>query len=82
MTDHILAGVQDAATLKHQYIRNTRDARIYKVTDVGTLGVTVYEADEYAGKTYGPEILLTWRAFKHIYAIMVHAAEIDTKELH
>lgn len=84
MTDTVLAGVEDLDTLKGQYLRNTRDRRIYQITDVGREGVTVFEVERFGDQAYpyGDEILLTWRLVKRLYAIMVHAGEIDTKELH
>lgn len=82
MTDPILASVEDKTAFEHQYLRNSRDNRIYKVLAVGTAGVTVMEAEGYGGNVYGEEICLTWRLVKAIYVIMVHVAEIDTKELH
>lgn len=82
MTETILAVVEDRDKLKGQYLRNTRDQRIYLIADVGREGVTVFEAETFGGQGSGDEILLTWRLVKRIYAIMVHAGEIDAKGLH
>ncbi len=76
---HIPAKVEHAEDLKGQYIKNSRDQRVYKVMDVGEQGLTLFEAEGFGGQTFGDEILLTWRAFKAIYLIMVHLADIDTK---
>ena len=72
--------VQHPTALKGLYLRHTRDQTVWKVTDVGREGLTVYQADCYGGETYGAETLLTWRLAKKIYAVMVHVAEIDAKE--
>lgn len=74
--------VEDLQSLKGQYLRNTRDQGMYKVLEVGRQGVTAYQVTHYGGDPFGPEILITWRAVKAIYAIMVHAGEIDEKALH
>lgn len=72
--------VQHPNALKGQYMRNTRDQTVWKVTDVGREGLTVYQVACYGGDTFGPETTLTWRLAKKIYAVMVHVAEIDAKE--
>jgi hypothetical protein len=71
--------VPDRNALKGQYIRNNRDNTIYRIADVGKRGITAYEASGFEGPTSGPEVLITWRAMRKIYHLMVHAADIDTK---
>lgn len=79
MSSELPVKVENLADLSGQYLKNTRDDRVYKITDVGREGVTVYEAHGYGGETGGPEITLTWRLVKTIYVLLVHAAEIDVK---
>lgn len=71
--------VQDRAAFKGHYIRNMRDNRIYYCTDVGRDGITVHRAAGFGGEWGGDEILITWRAVKALYALMVHVADIDAK---
>lgn len=79
MSDPIPVSVPDKAAFQAQYLRNSRDNRIYKVLEVGVAGVTVKEAEAFGGQVYGEEMCLTWRLVKAIYVLMVHAADIDTK---
>jgi len=74
---HIQAVVEDTRRLRGNYIRNMRDDRIYKIIDTGPQGVTVRRARDFGGEVGGPEVLITWRAVKALYSIMVHVCDID-----
>ena len=76
------AMVEDLRSFKGQYLRHMREQTVWKVVDVGREGVTVYQVTHYGGDELGPETTLTWNLVKAMYAIMVHAGEIDTKEIH
>lgn len=80
--DKLVANIQDLESFKGQYLRHTREQTVWKVIDVGRKGVTTFQVTHYGGETFGAETLITWRAVQAIYAIMVHAGEIDVKETH
>ncbi len=74
------ADVRNLADLIGQGIVNTRDRKMYQITAVGIAGCTCYEVRE-DGKLHGPEISLTWRAFKALYSLVVRVEDIDDGKL-
>jgi len=76
----VKAVVQDLRSLKGKGIVNVRDRKIYRITAVGIAGVTCYQVNE-DGKMHGPEICITWRAFKVLYSIIVPVEDIDDGKL-
>lgn len=73
------ARFDDYTKMKGLYIRHNDSAEIYKITEVGSAGVTCYRADGFGGSTGGEQYLITWNSLKYKHTFMVHVADVETK---
>lgn len=72
--------VEDPRALKGQYLRHTRDNTVWEIRDVGRLGVTAYQVAS-DGNSYPPENIITWRAVRALYTILVGLEDIDMEKI-
>lgn len=79
-SNNIQAVIDDCKKFVGQYIKNTRDDKIYVVVDAGTEGVTAHPTSGIGGHAEGPPVTITWRAVKKLYVLLVHLTDIDLKK--